>query len=140
MSPDVEERFWSKVDKAGDCWLWTAACNSEDYGHFWFDRRQHQAHRVAYELLVGPIPDGLQIDHLCRTPRCVNPAHLEPVTSRENTLRGRSPFALKAAQTHCKRGHEFTPENTEVPNRGKRGCKACRYAWNRAYYARRKAA
>ena len=77
-----EERFWAKVDKTDDCWLWTANRTNAGYGHFWLDRRMVLAHRFAYELLIGPIPDGLTLDHLCRVRACVNPAHLEAVTNR----------------------------------------------------------
>lgn len=85
----VAERFWEKVDKTGSCWIWTAQLNRHrgGYGMFW-DEKPVWAHRWAYEALVGPIPDGLVLDHLCRTPACVNPTHLEPVTIEENVRRG----------------------------------------------------
>lgn len=96
----TEERFWSNVALAGpsECWIWQQEL-TKGYGLFWDgprtskQHRAHQAHRWAYESLVGPIPGGLVIDHLCRQPACVNPAHLEPVTQRENMLRGESPSA-----------------------------------------------
>lgn len=85
-----------------------------------------RAHRAAYELERGPIPAGLELDHLCRTPCCVNPYHLEPVTRRENQRRGMGPTGINARKTHCLRGHEFTPENTYLlPNGAGRSCKAC---------------
>ena len=98
----LSERFWAKVDKGGPlpvyrpelgpCWLWTAACDHGGYGYLHIESRRGSpktgAHRVAYKLLVGPIPDGLDIDHLCRVPACVRPSHLEPVTRSENTIRG----------------------------------------------------
>lgn len=107
--PRLPARFWSKVvvDATG-CWLW-AANTSMGYGQIIHDGRQVGAHRVAYEVLVGPIPEGLHIDHLCRVRHCVNPGHLEPVTQKENNRRA---LLHVAAKTHCKRGHEFTPENT----------------------------
>lgn len=92
-----DQRFWSKVDLVtgpkvegmpSRCWIWTGARNHAGYGHMGVDGRNQGAHRVSYELNVGPIPDGLHIDHLCCTPACVNPLHLEPVTNQENTLRG----------------------------------------------------
>ncbi|WP_187280760.1 HNH endonuclease signature motif containing protein [Microbispora sp. CSR-4] len=90
------------------------------------------AHRAAYELYFGPIPDGLQLDHLCRVRHCVNPAHLEPVTGQENTLRSPYTMASKwASRTHCGNGHEFTPENTrwkkrsDDPTKKFRRCRAC---------------
>ena len=100
--PSAEERFWQKVDKTPGCWLWTACVTGLGYGQF---RVTHgaptvYAHRWAYEAMVGPIPDELVLDHLCRTPSCVNPSHLEPVTQRINVLRGESPVAKRARQTH----------------------------------------
>ena len=123
----MTERFWSKVDVSApnECWEWTAGRNSTGYGTFRIGRDMRGAHRVAYELSVGPIPEGLQIDHLCRNVTCVNPAHLEPVTQRENSLRGVSPAAVNATKTHCPKGHEYTPENTEMDSGGRR-CRICR--------------
>lgn len=121
----LADRFWPKVDKTDDCWLWTGALNSTGYGYIArTSNRMVPAHRIAYELLVGPIPDGLTLDHLCRVRNCVNPSHLEPVTMRENTLRGSAPPAINARRTHCVNGHEFTPENTYVGTTG-RECRAC---------------
>jgi HNH endonuclease len=118
-------RFWSKVQRSeSGCWEWTAA-KTVGYGRFADKGRTLLAHRVAYELLIGPIPEGLQIDHLCRNPSCVNPAHLEPVTSRENLLRGVGEPARNAAKTHCPQGHEYSPENTYA-YRGMRMCVECR--------------
>jgi hypothetical protein len=128
-----EERYWSKVDlSAGpdECWPWTGYRNPAGYGDFWSIKNGKdvslRAHRVSYELLVGPIPEGLVIDHLCRVRHCVNPSHLEPVTVRENTLRGDTP----AKRTHCIHGHEFTPENIiRRPSRpNARDCRTCAIA------------
>lgn len=119
------ERFWAKVNRTETCWLWTATGTPKGYGQFSpSGSRQVYAHRYAYELLVGAIPDGLTIDHLCRNRRCVNPAHLEPVTRGENTLRGTSPSAINARRTHCANGHAFTEENTYREGT-KRRCRAC---------------
>jgi hypothetical protein len=123
--PPAEERFWAKVEKTDTCWLWSGHTVTNGYGTIGVDKRRVLVHRYAYELLVGPIPDGLHLDHLCRVRTCVNPDHLEPVTNRENALRGASFVAQQAAQTHCLRGHEFTPENTYVW-RTSRVCRECR--------------
>jgi hypothetical protein len=118
------------------CWPWRSA-NSRRYGIVRWDGRWHAAHRLVYELLVGPIPDGMTLDHTCHPGdgscpratcphrRCVNPAHLEPATNRENILRGSSPSAQAARKTHCPRGHEYTPENTRHDPDGSRRCRTC---------------
>lgn len=123
-----EERFWSKVDRRGDdeCWEWTASRNHFGYGKFSKGNSWVRAHRFSWELANGPIPDGLVIDHLCRNTACVNPAHLEPVTHRENVLRGCGPVARAARATHCPQGHPYDEENTyRRPVTGHRSCRAC---------------
>lgn len=124
--PTLEERFWDKVNKdaPSGCWEWTVA-TVYGYGRFGIAGRAMSAHRVAYELLVGPIPEGLQLDHLCRNPACVNPGHLEPVTGRENVLRGDTFAARQAAITHCPAGHEYDEANTRVDAKRCRHCRAC---------------
>jgi hypothetical protein len=119
-------RFMSKVERTEDhCWTWRGHIFSNGYGGFIADGRQSLAHRLSYEHFVGPIPDGLVLDHLCRNRACVRPDHLQPVAMRENLLRGSGPSALRAAQTHCIRGHEFIPENTYRRRRGGRDCRIC---------------
>ncbi len=121
---DPVKRLKSKVRVApSGCWLWTGYVSPKGYGHV--GGGGGLAHRVAYELLVGPIADGMQLDHLCRTRSCCNPTHLEAVTCRENLLRGETWTAHHAAKGACDNGHEFTPENTYVW-RGSRYCRACR--------------
>lgn len=133
-------RFWAKVaiDPSG-CLIWTASGFSTGYGQFKHGGRTLTAHRFAYTALVGPIPDGLVLDHLCRNKRCVTPDCLEPVTDQVNILRGTAPAASNAAQTHCLNGHPFDEANTRVTRAGKRQCRACarerriaRYEANRA--------
>ncbi|MDQ6875417.1 MAG: HNH endonuclease [Actinomycetota bacterium] len=132
-----EDRFWTKVAPAGsnDCWLWQGS-TTPVYGIF-FDTVRYLAHRWAYESLIGPIPEGLQIDHLCRTPTCVNPWHMEPVSQRVNIMRSES-FTAKAAQkTHCVNGHEFSEANTHVratASGRERRCRACSAASSLARY------
>lgn len=121
-----QSRFWSKVHKTDECWEWTACCSTNGYGQFWTGEAQRRAHRVAYELLVGSIPEGLTLDHLCGHLRCVNPEHLEPVSQGENTLRGGGAGAVNARKTHCLRGHPFDDENTYRHPWGFRGCRTCR--------------
>lgn len=122
------DRFWIKVDKTPEtgCWHWTSTITTEGYGQFWFNRRPRLAHRIAYEMMVGPIPEGLVIDHLCRVRHCVNPGHMEPVTQAENNARGLSLSAANARKTHCKHGHPFTLENTRFTPVGERVCLTCR--------------
>ncbi len=131
-TPLKPDRFWSKVNKTESCWLWTASINPEGYGKFWVaGKGRLRAHRVAYELVVGPIPEGLQIDHLCRVRHCVNPSHLEPVTHRENLLRGIGIPAVNAKKTHCLRGHPFSGDNLYIEPKGGRRCRECRRAVDR---------
>jgi hypothetical protein len=128
------DRFWSKVDKTGDCWIWTGAIASNGYGSF----AHSTAHRWAYTHLVGPVPDGMDLDHLCRVRTCCNPMHLEPVTRGENLRRG---YAARGSAGMCQRGHAFTPENTGTNSRsGHRFCRACSRLHKQAYKKRRRAA
>src|SRR5690606_14050374 len=120
-----EDRFWKKVEPTGFCWKWTGGLNPGGYGRFSVGGRCVAAHRFAYEALVGPIPEGLVLDHLCRNRACVNPDHTEPVTDRVNTLRGFGPSALNARATRCSEGHEFTDENTYLNQSGSRVCLTC---------------
>ncbi len=108
-----------------ECALWEGARQSGGYGHFRCNKRNIYAHRFAYELLVGAIPDGMVVDHLCRTRACVNPQHMEIVTQRVNILRGTGWSARNAAKTHCKRGHPLEGANLYEWH-GHRLCRTCR--------------
>ena len=134
----ASERFWAKVQRGPneECWLWTGASFENGYGVFWFEGTNIRAHRFSYEEARGPIPEGLALDHLCRTRGCVNPAHLEAVSLRENILRGEGITARNARKTHCKHGHEFTPGNTIHEVRGRK-CRICQNARLRERRARR---
>lgn len=146
-----EERFWRKVDKEGpvpdyrpdlgSCWVWTGGKTNSGYGKV--DLPTRLTHRVAYELLVGPIPEGFQIDHLCRNRMCCNPTHLEPVTPQENSRRSRSVSGLNAAKTECDKGHPLSGSNLRIYGMnttapGKRACKQCGVDRSRAYRARQR--
>lgn len=151
----LPERFWAKVSVAeSECWMWSGEVNANGYGRYWVVPKEDRevAHRVAYEALVGPIPDGMVLDHECHTRdgsctggndclhrRCVNPAHLAPVTPVENMQRG-----VQARRTHCPQGHEYTPDNTYLRkdrvNGTQRQCRACTIARARRQEEHRKAA
>lgn len=138
--PPAIERFWEQVQPEPNtgCWLWTGCLAHENgYARFSVFGRQLQVHRWAYEYFVGPIPEGLHLDHLCRVRSCVNPAHLEPVTNRENALRGISFSAVNAKKTHCVNGHELSGDNLRITRerngRRGRGCRACNRAMCRKY-------
>ena len=130
----LAERFMRFVEINDDGhWIWTGR-GGGPYGQFSVADRNLSAHRVAYELFVGPIPEGLEIDHGCKLTRCVNPEHLEPVTKRENVHRSGNPAGLNARKTHCQYGHRFSAKNTATTKRGTRRCRACarrraREAW-----------
>ena len=129
----IKCRLLSKVDKQGDCWEYTGCINPYGYGVISIGRVEGRsvarfAHRVSYQEHIGEIPDGLQLDHLCRNRKCVNPEHLEPVTNKENTDRGMCAEvnrARKLNQTHCKRGHPLSGKNLYRHPNGKRHCRTC---------------
>lgn len=136
-------RFWSKVEKSDSgCWIWSAYRDPKGYGTFGFKGKVQKAHRVAYQLAIGPIPEGAHVLHSCDTPPCVNPAHLRAGTRSDNmrdkVLRGRD-YNVKKSQ--CIHGHPFDETNTYVTPDGRRNCRTCRILAKRAFRARnRKAA
>jgi|ERR1035437_1467721 hypothetical protein len=144
VAPEI--RFWAKVNKTDSCWLWTARCFENGYGQFANGAgKTVRAHRFAYELLVGPIPPELKIDHLCHNEdtkcpggtscvhrRCVNPSHLEPATQKANVQRGRLPGLLR--RTHCPKGHPYNEENTWRDKDGGKHCRTCHRLRMRASY------
>lgn len=146
----LEERLWAKIDKRGpdECWPWTA-CTAVGYGKISVKNRGPQlAHRIVYELMIGPIREGMVIDHSCHDESCVppcqhrkccNPAHLNPITNAANVLRGNSMNARNARKTHCKRDHEFTTDNTIIrKDTGARQCRTCHNANKLRYYNSKK--
>jgi hypothetical protein len=128
----ITDWFWAKVEKHdNNCWIWKGATTITGYGIYIITSVPKlinmPAHRVAYELTNGRIPDGLTLDHLCKNPSCVNPLHLEPVTLKINVLRGNSVSAKSKIKTHCNRGHSLTIENCYARDwkKGVRSCKLC---------------
>ena len=119
------ERFFKFIDKTESCWNWTGFKNAQGYGHFRMKDHVYKAHRVSYLIKYEKIDSDLYIDHLCRNTSCVNPSHLEQVTHKENIIRGDGITASNARKTHCKYGHEFTPENTYQKSMG-RECRTCK--------------
>jgi hypothetical protein len=120
------EKFLKKVKIAENgCWEWQGALTATGYGKSYLSQNERQAHRIGWFLHGNNIDKGLQLDHLCRNRKCVNPKHLEPVTQRVNFERGMAPAAINLRKTHCKRGHEFDVFNTRYLNKGQRQCKEC---------------
>ena len=136
---EASVRFWNQVDdSAGSCWEWMGG-TSNGYGGFFLKGKKVKAHRYAYELMVAIIPDGLEIDHLCRNRKCVNPSHMELVTRSENVKRGLLPDIGRQRQeskTQCPQGHPYDEKNTYLrPDRPGRECRACRLDSNRRWLA-----
>lgn len=121
----LEEKFWAKVEKTETCWLWTAGKNGTGYGVIKHGADHWTAHRLSYTWARGPIPDGLELDHLCRVRECVNPDHMEPVTHLENVRRGHAGLRFRE-RNKCSKGHEYTPETTYRSLKdGSRVCRTC---------------
>lgn len=121
------------------CWLWIGNLRPNGYGRMWYRGKSLSAHRTSYEYFVGPIPEGLELDHLCRVPRCINPAHLEPVTQQENWLRSHALTRKNRDLTECPKGHPYEGHNLVVRERdGARVCRRCRNDRAIAYSRRRR--
>jgi len=135
---EIHKRFWAKVIKTGGCWQWIGSKGGKNYGRFYFALQSYAAHRVAYTWGKGVIPQGLTLDHICRNSLCVNPDHLEPVTNKENVLRGVGITANNSRKTHCKRGHRLVGNNT-IKRRLGRECRECDRQHYRDMRARRRA-
>ena len=136
MTDLVLERFWDKVEvnQITNCWNFTSMLRN-GYGRFKINNKILSAHRFAYEINKGKIPEGLKLDHLCRNPSCVNPDHLEIVTQKENVLRGIAPSALAVRNNKCIRGHDLTGMNLYVSKtNNERICKECCKIRRREYY------
>jgi hypothetical protein len=129
-------RFWKKVNKTSGCWLWVAFLSKGGYGRFQLrDKVPVQAHVFSYEEIIGPVPKGLQLDHLCRTRNCVNPDHLEPVTPLINVGRGMSPGAIAQRTDMCSKGHPYVEGSYKSNSQGWRVCLVCRVDCDAAYRA-----
>jgi hypothetical protein len=134
LTADKEARFWAKVEIGPGCWNWTGAMNPSGYGRFAAEGRTlHGAHRVAFQLNGGAIPEGMVIDHICRNRRCVNPAHLRCVDRLTNVHENSEASAhLNSIKSHCASGHPLSGANLFVRADGYRGCRQCRRAYHRA--------
>jgi hypothetical protein len=129
------DRFWQKVNKTDKCWLWVGAKRHGGYGDAWWNGRHYAAHRLSYSWLVGPIEEGMTLDHICRVTACVNPTHLRQMTMHDNARIGNR-YAFRTA---CSKGHPYTPENTKISKAyNSRECRSCKRAVDRAYHQRHK--
>lgn len=124
----LNQLFWGKVNKTDSCWLWTGSLKADGYAEFSFRlsgrTKTVYVHRYSYYVLVGPIPAGLQLDHLCQVKHCINPVHLEPVTAKENYRRSGAVY-FQLSKTHCPQGHPYDGTNTRITSSNKRICRTC---------------
>lgn len=142
VTPSVSERFWAKVEMRGECWEWVAGKVGTGYGHFaqGGPDKMIMAHRWSFEAMVAEIPEGLELDHLCRNKACVNPEHLEPVTHAVNIERNPNAINKTCADvTECPQGHKYDEQNTRI-YKGHRNCRACARRHTANYRARKAAA
>lgn len=124
FSAEVVSRFWAKVDRNADCWEWRGPRNAKGYGRFHASGASEMAHRTSVRLDGRDIPNGMEVDHICRNRGCVNPSHLRVVTHRENLLSGDTLAARAAAKTECRHGHPLSGDNMVVRS-GRRRCREC---------------
>lgn len=124
---------------SNDCWLWLGNINSNGYGVIGYQKKDYLAHRVMFASILGQIPARLTLDHLCRVRNCVNPEHLEPVSHKENCLRGDGPTARNARKTHCKYGHPFSGANLLKYRAHERKCRTCYFSYMKIYMRKRRA-
>lgn len=138
--PSFEFNFWSKVSIGDGCWMWMKGINHSGYGHIRINDRRYLSHRVSYRLIIGAIPEGLQLDHLCRVRACVNPSHLEPVTNLANSRR-RFVFvkATLDERTHCWQGHLLDSRNTYTYPGHSNKCRRCHNESSARKYQRKQA-
>lgn len=138
----IERILGRLIEGPNGCVLWSGALTRKGYGQTSVGGKSAAVHRLIYVHFKGPIPDGLEIDHLCRVRNCANPDHLEAVTHQENLRRGGSPVGVNAQRTHCVNGHEFSPENTitcgRKGGRARRKCRACYNAARRRHRAQQR--
>lgn len=135
-TPAERVLLWAACDVQTHCWTWLGTLDPQGYSMITIARRSYKAHRVSYEAFVGPIPTGLQIDHLCRNRACVNPEHLEAVTAQVNVRRSESVGARALRRTHCLAGHDYATHG--VIRSGRRICRTCHVKYLRAYHQLRK--
>lgn len=131
MLEQLPRRFRDKINISGGCWVWTAAITNNGYGRVKIKGKTVVAHKAVFQLLVGPVRDGLTLDHKCRNRACVNPDHLEPVTMRVNVLRGETITGANSRKSHCHVGHPLAGDNLFIRNDGRRRCKTCEAASQR---------
>lgn len=124
MKLNTLDVLWSRIEKTESCWNWKGGISVYGYGQFMMNKKNYRVHKLIYELLKGKVPDGLELDHLCRVRHCVNPEHLEAVTHDENVKRGNDGLFQKL-KTHCPQGHSYSGDNLYLDKKGYRRCRQC---------------